>query len=889
MLVDVSMEEDGNEYIYYDEEGNEIKPEDESEEDEPLQTEGTILELLRSGYEWNEGVNPGVDLISAKVLDENNETTVDRVVEAIDWAIENEADILNMSFGMEQDSEKLHKAVKKAYDSGLLLIAAAGNDGKVEYPAAYPEVVAVGSVDSLAEQAEQSTEGKEVEVVAPGEFIVSRGAFDSMQIFSGTSMAVPHVTGLASVLWEKDTSKTADFIRQLIAASARTCGKPEECGYGLIDCEYALEHYDEFAEQYTGKQKEIADGGEPVVQMENMEAIDTDEDVRSLYGRWKKVEHKRFVTESPSVKEGKLKGKKQELDILQRAVTFVDDDKLNPQCQGMHVHPWFHGYYGKKMHKGKKTAVSNYVASYYYLYYLAGQMYRTGELCFVNIDDHVFPEQNNEPLKDAYKGIKAAFDGEDKIGNQTWEQICGKPKGTKVTKEERSLVLFGMALHTLTDTYAHSSYGIHKRMVTVKKGKKKEKLFWDSITHDKSNKKAEYADNISYIKKRHNDAKKVADRLMSKIKINEDTGAFIGFESEKEALDVYLRQKGSPVLKRLMNPKVKDTTKLDTEYGLKSVYDYVRQVRELVGDGLEKTGEVLEKMEVVDNEKVQERLVKTNIIRGLPKEEKESGKKKLRSVRASQKETYDVYDMDTGDKLLTIHSDGTPYMLAVDEGCRCRVMVRRANGTKRLCYFVSGGRVYDAVSGEIPETFWEDTEEEPEQTTDDEEEQGILQDIFAFEYKWYESAYRAELTWNDETVDLDLLMMAMFPYEDEFYLTCMRDKTAHPELGDVFQSDPDRASIDRDVTDASGAETISLHNIEEGGLYLFVVRNFDEKTREQLEESGAILRLYRRDETEPFYTVEVPAGDGYYWNAFYLWGDTGEVIPIDTITDEAME
>lgn len=897
--VDVSMEEDGNEYIYYDGEGNEQKPE-EDEETEPSETEGTLLELLRSGYEWNEGVNPGVDLISAKILDENNETTVGRVVEAIDWAIENEADILNMSFGMEEDSEKLHKAVRKAYDAGLLLIAAAGNGGKVEYPAAYPEVVAVGSVDSLAEQAEQSAEGKEVEVVAPGEFILSRGAFDSMQLFSGTSMAVPHVTGLASVLWEKDTAKPADFIRQLIAASARPCGKPEECGYGLIDCEFALENYEKFAAGYTGKQPEMADGGGPAVQMENEESVDIDEDVRSLYGRWEGKEHKRFVTESSTVKKCKWKGMEQDLDILKEAVTFVDSKKNNPKCQGMHFHPWFHGYYGEEEFKGNPTAVSNYVASYYYLYHLARQMYRDGELSFENTDANVFLDEKNVPLKSAYEGIQEAFVRGNKVGSQTWEQIhaaCKKAPDGSIPKKERSLVLFGMALHTLTDTYAHSSYGIHKRREPIEEGSKKTKLklYWDAVTHSKKVKKSERADTVAYIQRRNDDAKAVANRLMSKIKLKEKTIA--GFEPEKTALDVYLGQKGSPVLKRLRNPKVRDTTNLDKEYGLSSAGTYVRQVKELAGSKLEKADKVLKKMEVVDNEEVQTRLGKTDVILGLPEEkdekqeeEKENEKKNLRSVSASQKETYDVYDMDTGDRLMTIHSDGTPYMLAVDEGCRCRVTVRRANGTKRLCYFVSGGRVYDAASGEIPETFLEDAGEEPEQTAEEEEEvQGVMQDVFSFEYGWYDSVYRAELTWKDKSVDLDLLLMAMFPYEDEFYLTCIREKTKNPELGDVFQSDPDRASLDRDVTDASGAETISIHNIEEGGLYLFLVRNFRGTTREQLTESGAILRVYRKNETKPFYTAEVPAGSGYYWNAFYLWGDTGEILPVDTITDEAME
>lgn len=61
------------------------------------------------------------------------------MIEGIYWAIENKVNIINMSFGMEQNSEALHKAIRDAYDAGILLVAAAGNDNHVEYPAAYDE------------------------------------------------------------------------------------------------------------------------------------------------------------------------------------------------------------------------------------------------------------------------------------------------------------------------------------------------------------------------------------------------------------------------------------------------------------------------------------------------------------------------------------------------------------------------------------------------------------------------------------------------------------------------------------------------------------------------------------------------------------------------------
>ena len=69
-------------------------------------------------------------------------------------------------------------------------------------------------------------------------------------------MAAPQVSALASILWQQDLTKSNEFIRQLIDITARSLGSKDEYGYGLIDCEYALQNYMVFAEQYspqTGK------------------------------------------------------------------------------------------------------------------------------------------------------------------------------------------------------------------------------------------------------------------------------------------------------------------------------------------------------------------------------------------------------------------------------------------------------------------------------------------------------------------------------------------------------------------------------------------------------------------------------------------------------------
>ncbi len=109
------------------------------------------------------GINPYVQLYSARILDENKQAPASRVVAAIDWAIEQDVDIINISFGTTVDSEEIHAAIRRAYDAGILIVAAAGNNGVVEYPAAYDEVVAVGAVDAKGERTEGNV--KEADVV----------------------------------------------------------------------------------------------------------------------------------------------------------------------------------------------------------------------------------------------------------------------------------------------------------------------------------------------------------------------------------------------------------------------------------------------------------------------------------------------------------------------------------------------------------------------------------------------------------------------------------------------------------------------------------------------------------------------------------------------------
>lgn len=221
---------------------------------EDLSGHGTSVAsiLAGSGTDSNvEGVNSNIDLYSARILDEKKQAAISRVVEAIYWAIEKKVDIINISFGTQTYSEALKTAVDAAIEKGILVVAAVGNRGNsgVDYPAAFNSVLAVGSINAEGKVSEFSSTGDEVDVVAPGEAVLAQGNFGVDLTLSGTSLAAPHVAGLAALLWSKDMSKPATFIKTLIKLSAMKMPDAGS-GYGLVDYEYALQIYNEVAAQF---------------------------------------------------------------------------------------------------------------------------------------------------------------------------------------------------------------------------------------------------------------------------------------------------------------------------------------------------------------------------------------------------------------------------------------------------------------------------------------------------------------------------------------------------------------------------------------------------------------------------------------------------------------
>ena len=203
-----------------------------------------------AGLAWN------VRLLLYKVLDANEVGTSANVAAAIVSARGNGARIINLSLTLSGDSQTVANAVNEAANAGVLLVAAAGNgNSSVAYPAAYPQVLAVAATSSQDRRAWYSNRGPEIDVAAPGGLAEgqiystlprSKGTYGYKY---GTSMAAPHVSALAALIWSLDPSLTRDQVRQIILDTADKVdsatypyvnGRNDYLGYGRINAHLAL-------------------------------------------------------------------------------------------------------------------------------------------------------------------------------------------------------------------------------------------------------------------------------------------------------------------------------------------------------------------------------------------------------------------------------------------------------------------------------------------------------------------------------------------------------------------------------------------------------------------------------------------------------------------------
>jgi subtilisin len=193
------------------------------------------------------GVAPDASLYGVKVLDSQGSGYYSDIAAGLEWTHTNQTDgqmhVASMSLGGGRGSTTLERACNAAADSGVFVVAAAGNDGRnrVSYPAKYPSVVAVSATDDADGLAWFSNRGDEIELAAPGVAINSTVPGADYESWSGTSMACPHVAGVAALVMADGTS--GGDARSRLQQTAEDLGSPgwdNKYGYGLVDAEAAV-------------------------------------------------------------------------------------------------------------------------------------------------------------------------------------------------------------------------------------------------------------------------------------------------------------------------------------------------------------------------------------------------------------------------------------------------------------------------------------------------------------------------------------------------------------------------------------------------------------------------------------------------------------------------
>lgn len=458
------------------------------EDDEPcilyedVSGHGTAIAGLIAALDNDEGItgiNPRVEIYSARVLDDKLSAPIDRIVAAIDWAIEQKCDILNMSFGISENVLELEQAIERANAAGILMIAAVGNREKIAYPAAYDEVIAVGSVTAEGIPSANSANGAELELMAPGENLVASGIFDGVLGVTGTSFATPHVTGAASILWEENPEMSADYIRALLDYSANLYGDQSEYGNGVIDISYALEINDKFKKAYnknidkTEKNKKQKDKqknkfwGEVIKNIpENEKAVEIFTGVEAVEGMWGSGEnnsntgvvingHKQLIqngrTYIESSSQGLVTFTNDQIKLLIKASALADSDS---KLKDMDANP-YHGFYLKRKNhddistqvSGENGLESNYVANYIFLTKVAvvvGNGNSTNSVSMGNI-----PGLDDSRITSDITGTM--------VGNTYWSTIFTS-LGVQNNNQNKKTFIYGLALHSITDTLAHSTW-----------------------------------------------------------------------------------------------------------------------------------------------------------------------------------------------------------------------------------------------------------------------------------------------------------------------------------------------------------------------------------------------------------------------------------------------
>lgn len=208
------------------------------------------------------GVAPSCELYDLRVLNDAGSGTTADILAAVNWAVANDLDIINLSLGRSTDMGSIAEATfEAAYDAGVLIVAAGGNSGtrngkgtNTIYPANYTSVIAVAATDQNNNRASFSSTGNEVEIAAPGAGVHSTWndidsysnpqpvcdvIYGCYKDASGTSMASPQIAGVAALIMAAGVQSNVQ-VREILKNTATPLGDAKQFGAGLVNAEAAI-------------------------------------------------------------------------------------------------------------------------------------------------------------------------------------------------------------------------------------------------------------------------------------------------------------------------------------------------------------------------------------------------------------------------------------------------------------------------------------------------------------------------------------------------------------------------------------------------------------------------------------------------------------------------
>ena len=207
-----------------------------------------VIAAKRNNTYGISGITDGASIVPIKCFSDSKETSVSYIIKGIYAAVNDyNCSVINLSLGIERDMTSLKECIDYADSKGVIIVSAAGNSGGTEklYPAAYGNVIGVGSISRDGKVSSFSNHNSSVCVVAPGDKIISLGKDNSgYSEGSGTSYSVPHISAMAVIAKCIDPKITASHFIETLAASAADLGAPgydEYYGYGSVSIDDMIE------------------------------------------------------------------------------------------------------------------------------------------------------------------------------------------------------------------------------------------------------------------------------------------------------------------------------------------------------------------------------------------------------------------------------------------------------------------------------------------------------------------------------------------------------------------------------------------------------------------------------------------------------------------------